>query len=261
MSFGDTDAPLHAVTGTVAGTGTGTSGGTGTGAGTSAGAAHRSTSLSAIDLAGAKKNPLNVNALRQAWETSTQRVTKDDWIEWLRMFTSAFLRESPEPALHSCQKLAQEYLPLARELFNAAFLSCWCELGAADRAQLAECLSAALSAPSIPSEITQTILGLAEYMDHEEQPLPLESLGTLAQRCHAYAKALRYKEQEFLQEQRAAHATAAATTSGNSMSSSMSMFTLKKDSSECMNPDGGDAEADRISSDSLSVFSADRPVL
>ena len=46
-----------------------------------------------------------------------------------------------------------------------------------------------------------------------------------------------------------------------SMSSSMSMFTLKKDSSECMNPDGGDAEADRISSDSLSVFSADRPVL
>lgn len=50
-------------------------------------------------------------------------------------------------------------------------------------------------------------------------------------------------------------------STAGSINSSISILTLKKDSSECMNPDGGVAEADRISSDSRSVFSADRPVL
>lgn len=45
----------------------------------------------------------------------------------------------------------------------------------------------------------QTLLNLAEFMQQDEHPLPVEIqvLGRLAESCHAYAKALHYKEQEF----------------------------------------------------------------
>jgi len=43
----------------------------------------------------------------------------------MRRFAVELLRESPSPALRSCAALAQVYHPLARELFNAAFVSCY----------------------------------------------------------------------------------------------------------------------------------------
>ena len=55
--------------------------------------------------------------------------------------------------------------------------------------------------PDLP-EITQTILNLAEFMEHcDRGPLPLEPalLGQQAMKCRAYAKALHYKEAEFHQ--------------------------------------------------------------
>jgi FKBP12-rapamycin complex-associated protein len=38
-------------------------------------------------------------------------------------------------------------------------------------------------------------------MEHDEKPLPVDirTLGALAEKCRAYAKALHYKEQEFQQ--------------------------------------------------------------
>ena len=53
--------------------------------------------------------------------------------------------------------------------------------------------------PDLP-EITQTILNLAEFMEHcDKGPLPLDPplLGERAMHCRAYAKALHYKEEEF----------------------------------------------------------------
>ena len=53
--------------------------------------------------------------------------------------------------------------------------------------------------PDLP-EISQTILNLAEFMEHcDKGPLPLDSkvLGERAMHCRAYAKALHYKEDEF----------------------------------------------------------------
>ena len=49
-------------------------------------------------------------------------------------------------------------------------------------------------------ELTQTLLNLAEFMEHcEKGPLPLEPefLGERAMTCCAYAKALHYKEEQF----------------------------------------------------------------
>jgi len=144
---------------------------------------------------------LNVSAsnLQKAW-TATRRVSKDDWLEWLRCFSIGLLKESPSPALRSCWALAQTYAVLPRDLFNAAFVSCWTELAENYRMELIQTLHQALMVPDLPTEVTQTILNLAEFMEHiDKGPLPLDNkiLGDTAMHCRAYAKALHYKEDEF----------------------------------------------------------------
>lgn len=55
---------------------------------------------------------------------------------------------------------------------------------------------------NIPPEILQTLLNLSEFMEHDDKALPINihMLGVYASRCHAYAKALHYKELEFISE-------------------------------------------------------------
>ncbi|RZC37432.1 serine/threonine-protein kinase mTOR [Asbolus verrucosus] len=139
--------------------------------------------------------------LQQAW-TPVRRVSKDDWLEWLRRLSIELLKQSPIPALRSCLTLAQTYSQLPRDLFNAAFVSCWSELSESMQKELISCLEQALTVPDVP-EITQTILNLAEFMEHcDKGPLPLDThvLGEHAMHCRAYAKALHYKEDEFQRE-------------------------------------------------------------
>jgi FKBP12-rapamycin complex-associated protein len=60
-------------------------------------------------------------------------------------------------------------------------------------------LEIALESPSTPPEILTTLLTLAEFMEHEEKPIQFGiKLGEKAEKCHAYAKALYYKEEEFV---------------------------------------------------------------
>ena len=136
--------------------------------------------------------------LRNAWVAS-QRSTPDDWYEWLRRFSVELLRESPQPALRSCSACAQLHEPLARELFNAAFISCWGELTVQYQEWLVRALETAFQSTAMPPEIVQVLLNLAEFMEHDDKALPID-IRTLAQhatRCHAFAKALHYKEIEF----------------------------------------------------------------
>lgn len=143
---------------------------------------------------------LNVSAvdLQVAFQAA-RRVSKDDWLEWLRRLSIGLLKESQSPALRSCRALAQNYPKLLRDLFNAAFVSCWTELSQKMRHDLAKSLEQALEVQDMP-EITQTILNLAEFMEHcdkESLPILFELLGRRAMECQAYAKALHYKEEEF----------------------------------------------------------------
>ncbi|CAG8528851.1 8861_t:CDS:10, partial [Acaulospora morrowiae] len=151
--------------------------------------------------ANAKKLPVNQQHLKNAWECS-QRSTKDDWHEWIRRLSVELLKESPSHALRACASLAGVYHPLARELFNAGFISCWSELYYQYKDELVNSLMSALRAPNIPPEIVSTILNLAEFMEHYDKSLPIEirTLGNHAEICHAYAKALHYKELEFMTE-------------------------------------------------------------
>ncbi|XP_062176298.1 serine/threonine-protein kinase TOR isoform X2 [Alnus glutinosa] len=141
---------------------------------------------------------VNDARLRTAGEAS-QRSTKEDWAEWMRHFSIELLKESPSPALRTCARLAQLQPFIGRELFAAGFVSCWAQLNETSQKQLVRSLEMAFSSPNIPPEILGTLLNLAEFMEHDEKPLPIDIrlLGALAEKCRAFAKALHYKEMEF----------------------------------------------------------------
>lgn len=145
-----------------------------------------------------KKLPVNQVHLKSAWEAS-QKSTREDWQEWMRRFSVELLKESPSHALRACAGLAGVYQPLAKDLFNAAFVSCWTELYEQYQEELVHSLETALTSPLIPPEILQILLNLAEFMEHDDKALPVDirTLGVYAAKCHAFAKALHYKELEF----------------------------------------------------------------
>ncbi|KTW30812.1 hypothetical protein T552_00524 [Pneumocystis carinii B80] len=149
----------------------------------------------------AKKLSVNQQHLKNAWETS-QKSTKDDWQEWIRRLSVELLKESPSHALRACASLAAVYYPLSRELFNVAFLSCWNELSDHYQEELVRSIEIALASPNIPAETLQNLLNLAEFMEHDDKTLPIDirTLGAYAAKCHAFAKALHYKELEFISE-------------------------------------------------------------
>ncbi|KAF5809368.1 putative non-specific serine/threonine protein kinase [Helianthus annuus] len=145
-----------------------------------------------------KVHQVNDERLRAAGEAS-QRSTKEDWAEWMRHFSIELLKESPSPALRTCARLAQLQPFVGRELFAAGFVSCWSQLHESSQKALVRSLEMAFSSPNIPPEILATLLNLAEFMEHDEKPLPIDIrlLGALAEKCRAFAKALHYKEMEF----------------------------------------------------------------
>jgi serine/threonine-protein kinase mTOR len=138
--------------------------------------------------------------LRRVWK-SHQRITDEDWRDWIQRLAVTMLQFSPRPTLRSIAHLAQEYQPLLMELFNAAFIACWMQLQHAARSDLIRNLEGALRSPNLPPDVLHVLLNLAEFMEYEQQALPLDVhlLGSLAQRNRAYAKALHYKEKELEQ--------------------------------------------------------------
>ena len=87
-------------------------------------------------------------------------------------------------------------------------MSVWTELDSETQKDLTSCLLRAIST-GIP-ELIQTILNLAEFMDHSEKgPLPITHnvLGMWAEQTKAFAKACRYKEMSVLKCSEAAPMT------------------------------------------------------
>ncbi len=78
---------------------------------------------------------------------------------------------------------------MARDLFPAGFVSCWAELEEGMQEALVRSLEAALASPSIPKDIVTTLLNLAEFMEHDEKSLPLDTrcaaCRTFLSRCFA----------------------------------------------------------------------------
>ncbi|KAJ7435254.1 FAT domain-containing protein [Mycena latifolia] len=152
------------------------------------------------DFAPAEAAKLTVNQihLKQAWDTA-QINARQDWIDWIHRLGVEFIKESPSHALRACMSLVETQSPLAKELFNAAFLSCWGELYEQYQDHLVRSIEIALTSPITPSEVIRRLLDLCEFMEHEEKPLPIDhsTLGEYSTKFLAYAKALHYKELEF----------------------------------------------------------------
>lgn len=55
-----------------------------------------------------------------------------------------------------------------RDLFNAAFVSCWSELNEDQQDELIRSIELALTSQDI-AEVTQTLLNLAEFMEHSDK--------------------------------------------------------------------------------------------
>eukprot|EP00771_Trimastix_marina_P000832 gnl/Trimastix_PCT/1865.p1 GENE.gnl/Trimastix_PCT/1865~~gnl/Trimastix_PCT/1865.p1 ORF type:complete len:1904 (-),score=747.44 gnl/Trimastix_PCT/1865:385-6096(-) len=152
------------------------------------------------------RNPeLSPVILMSSWRTA-DRASPEDWIEWVRQFSIALLQNSPSPALRPCAPAARALPSLARDLFNPAFAAVCENLSPEYLSDLVLNLEKALSDPTCPPEILQTLLHLAEYMEHlrpagkhARHPLPisLRVLANAAERCRAFAKALHYREAEF----------------------------------------------------------------
>jgi tetratricopeptide (TPR) repeat protein len=144
----------------------------------------------------------NISNLQRAWDVS-QRSSREDWDEWLRRFSVQLLREAPSPALRACAELAQAYQPLARELFSAAFACCWVELDDHYRSSLIFSMETVFQADAsqISLEILQLLLNLAEFLEQNkktELPIDISIIAELALKCRAYARALHYKEREYI---------------------------------------------------------------
>ncbi|KAI8609347.1 hypothetical protein BC830DRAFT_1151012 [Chytriomyces sp. MP71] len=143
---------------------------------------------------------VNQQRLRESWDTS-EKSTSEDWAEWMRRLNIELLKETSSHSLRSCSALAAVYNPLARDLFHAAFVSCWKDLDHVGRADLVKALETVLNSATTTPEITQILLNLIEFMELDDNPLPLDirNLSGYASKCRAWSKALRWKELEFLQ--------------------------------------------------------------
>ncbi|KAJ2011958.1 phosphatidylinositol kinase- protein kinase tor1, partial [Coemansia sp. S680] len=150
---------------------------------------------------GMPKQFVNAAVLRRAWAVS-QSMSKGEWTGWLTKFSNELVRQSPSAALRACSALASKHPKLNKELFNAAFVSCWTELSGQYQQEIVSSLQEVASKPDVPPDVLQTILSLAGYMERDEKQIQidLKLLGEYADRCHALAKELHYKEAEWMLE-------------------------------------------------------------
>ncbi|KAF8064841.1 phosphatidylinositol 3-kinase [Lyophyllum atratum] len=148
----------------------------------------------------AEVTPLVVNQqhLKEAWNTS-RIATREDWLGWMHELIIEVTKESSSNALRSCMILVDIHPPLATELFNAAFLSCWTNLYDQYQEDLVRAIEFAITSTTTPSEVVIRLLNLADFMERKDRPLPIDmkTLGESAMKYVAYAKALHYKELEF----------------------------------------------------------------
>lgn len=144
---------------------------------------------------------LDSEELMTKFETS-QRSLKDEWLEWMRNTSVELLKSSPLLVLSPCCSIAVMYPQIAQDLYNIAFASVWQNLSDKHKEQMIQHLTKAISPSNkenIPLTILQTILNLAEFMQHDKEGLQIDisTLAELAERCMAFAKALYYRELEF----------------------------------------------------------------
>lgn len=148
-------------------------------------------------------NQINIveHVLMQKWEVESH-FKGDDWSKWISDLGVAMFQQSGCPSFRACVRISESFPTFTKNLFNPAFLSCWSSpISEATKNQICMTSDTALSSKTIPLNVLLAILNLFEFMDHDEKPLrtTLEKLSSIAHRCGALAKSLRYREQDYAQ--------------------------------------------------------------
>ena len=129
-----------------------------------------------------------------------------DWNEWLKKTSYQLLKQSPNPILFICSRIADVYSPIATELYNVAFLSIYRILNDAEKNAIVKSIKASTEVKNFtegkqqPRAVLITILNLHEFMELDENKQKVfdeRTLAKIAEDCNAYAKALYYWEMEF----------------------------------------------------------------
>ncbi len=126
---------------------------------------------------------------------------EDDWNEWFKNISKILFEQSPSFALYYCSIVADYHFPLIIELYNYGFISVWTNLNDYHKMTVIQNLNDALDHPKTPNDILLTILNLSEFIERENENIgfiDFFKLGKVAFKCKAYAKALYYKENDFM---------------------------------------------------------------
>ena len=128
-------------------------------------------------------------------------LSEEDWHEWFKNCTKKLFEQSPSYIIFSCHKNNVYDPQVINELYNSAFYSLWKKCGKKKR-ELAKNLQIILKNSKTPNDILLTVLNLIEYINKEDNEefdlVEFEVLGKIADICRAYAKALYYVENGYI---------------------------------------------------------------
>ena len=126
---------------------------------------------------------------------------EEDWNEWFKSTSKILFKQSPIYPLYICHVIADYYFPLVIELYNYGFLSIYENMSENNKMILINNLIKAVSNNKTPNDILLNILNLSEFFERRNVHLQLinyKQFGNIAYKCRAFAKALYYKENEFI---------------------------------------------------------------
>ena len=147
-----------------------------------------------------RKNSINNDLIIKTFNTSNC-VVEEDWQEWFKSTTKILFEQSPSISLYYCRSISDYYFPLILELYNYAFYLAYINNNDQNKIKLTNDLDKALQNPKTPNEILLTILNLAEFIERRNVNIlfyDYYKFGKVAYKCRAFAKALYYKENNFL---------------------------------------------------------------
>ena len=128
-------------------------------------------------------------------------LVEEDWHDWFKSSSKILFEQSPSYILYNCHLLSDYYFPLILELYNYGFFTVYINNNDKNKMILTQGLISALSNPKTPNDILLTILNLIEFIERRNVNLcyiDYNQFGKVAYKCRAFAKALYYKENDFL---------------------------------------------------------------
>ena len=147
-----------------------------------------------------KKNKIDSVTIIKQFNTSYIN-EEEDWSEWFKSTSKILFEQSPTYALYLCHVVADYYFPLVIELYDYGFFSIYEKLSNSNQIVILNDLRKCLCNVKTPNDVLLNILNLSEFFKRRNLHLKFidyRQFGNIAYKCRAFAKALYYKENDFI---------------------------------------------------------------